>query len=94
MLKTTELFEKLVPGAFKAGNNKVVGVDGDKADETVIDSSKSKNEKSRKLIYISNIKTTRKPNFLIFNAKKAFNYLWLAFIKTPILQHFDLESHI
>ena len=41
-----------------------------------------------------NIGVTEEPNFLTPNAKKAFNHLRLAFIKTPILQHFDLESHI
>ena len=28
------------------------------------------------------------------NAKNAFNYLWLAFIKAPILRYFDLQSYI
>ena len=41
-----------------------------------------------------NIRAISKPNFLTPNAKKALNYLWLAFIKALILQHFDLESHI
>ena len=41
-----------------------------------------------------NIEAIRESNFLTPNTKKAFNYLRLAFIKTPILQHFDLESHI
>ena len=41
-----------------------------------------------------NIGATGKPNFLTPNAKKAFNQLRLAFIKAPILQHFDLENHI
>ena len=35
-----------------------------------------------------------KPNFLTPDANKAFNYLWLAFIKALILRHFDLKSHI
>ena len=34
------------------------------------------------------------PSFLIPNAWTAFNRLRLAFIKTPILQYFDLEYHI
>ena len=41
-----------------------------------------------------NIGATNKSNFLTPDAKKAFNYLWLAFIKAPILQYFDIESHI
>ena len=41
-----------------------------------------------------NIGATEELNFLTPNAKKIFNYLQLAFIKTPILRHFDLKSHI
>ena len=59
--------------AFKAGNNKFVRGDGSRADESVVDSSKSKNEKSKKLMYIPNIGTTKEPNFLNPNAKKNFN---------------------
>ena len=46
------------------------------------------------MTHVPNIKAMRKPNFLISDAKKAFNHLRLAFIKAPILRHFDLESHI
>ena len=35
----------------------------------------SKNNKSRKLTGVPNIKATKEPIFLTFNAKKAFNYL-------------------
>ena len=35
-----------------------------------------------------------RPNFLIPKARSAFNRLWLAFTKAPILQYFDLECHI
>ena len=35
-----------------------------------------------------------KPKFLTFDAKTAFNRLWLAFTEAPILQFFDLEYHI
>ena len=41
-----------------------------------------------------NIGATGKPNFLIPNAKTAFNYLRLTFIEVLTLRHFDLESHI
>ena len=34
------------------------------------------------------------PKFLIPDARTAFNRLWLAFIKAPILRHFDAECHI
>ena len=83
---------KLAPKAFKADNNDVVGNGGGKADETVV--NLSKNNKSRKLTYMPNIRATREPNFLTFNAKKTFNHLQLAFIKAPIFQYFDFESHI
>ena len=41
-----------------------------------------------------NNKAAGKSNFLISNAKKAFNHLKQVFIKTLILKHFDLENHI
>ena len=34
------------------------------------------------------------PSFLTLKAKLAFNRLWLAFIKAPILWHFDPKYHI
>ena len=92
MLKITGSSEKSAPRAFRAGNNEVVRDSGSRADETVVDLSK--NEKSRKLTCVPNIKATREPNFLTSNAKKAFNHLRLVFIKALILRHFDLESHI
>ena len=48
----------------------------------------------KKSTYISNIGAIKKPIFLIPDAKKTFNYLQLAFIKTVIFQHFDLENYI
>ena len=93
ILKTTGLSKQSDLRVFKAGNNEVVG-NGDRANKTVVDLSKSKNKKSRKLMRMPNIKVTGEPNFLTPNTKKAFNHLRLAFIKAPILQHFDLESHI
>ena len=53
----------------------------------------SKNNKSRNLTYMLNIRATEKLICLTSNTKKIFNYLRLAFIKAPILQHFDLKSH-
>ena len=47
-----------------------------KTNKTVIKSSyQSKNDKSQNLMYIPNIRTTRKSHFLTFNTKKIFNYL-------------------
>ena len=92
MLKTTGSSEESAPKAFRAGNNEVVGGGSSRADETVV--NLSKNEKSKKLTRVPNVGATREPNFLISDAKKTFNHLRLAFIKAPILQYFDLESHI
>ena len=94
MLKTTRSSKELALRAFRASNNEVIEGGGSKADETVVNLSKSKNEKSKKSIHMPNIGAIEEPNFLTSDAKKAINYLQLAFIKAPILQHFDLESHI
>ena len=94
MLKITRSSDKLALKAFKTGNNKVVKDGGDRTNETIVDSSKSKNNKFEKSTYIPNIGVTGEPIFLTLDAKKAFNYLRQAFIKAPILRHFDLKSHI
>ena len=49
MFKTIRLSKKLAPKAFRVGNNKVVGGSSRRADKTVVDLSKSKNKKFRKL---------------------------------------------
>ena len=92
MLKTTGSSEKSASKTFKAGNNEIVKSGSGRTNETVVDLSK--NKKSRKSTRIPNIGATKKPNFLTPNAKKAFNYLQLAFIKALILQHFNSKSHI
>ena len=89
-LKATGL-SYLVPKAFKADNNEVVRI-GDRANRTVVNSSK--NEKSRNSTCVPNIGAIEESNFLTPNAKKAFNHLRVAFIKAPILRHFNLGSHI
>ena len=45
----------------------------------------SKNNKSRYLNRVPNIRAMKKPTFLTFNAKKIFYYLKQAFIKASIL---------
>ena len=89
MLKTIRSFKKLALKAFKTDNNEVVKGGGGKADEMVVDSSKSKKNKSKKLTCIPNIRTMEKLIFLTPNIKKTFNYLKQAFIKTLIFKHFD-----
>ena len=83
MLKTTGSSEKLVLKAFEIDKNEIVSNGSSRANKIVI--NLSKNKKSRKLTYIPNIRAIEKSNFLISNTKKAFNYLRLLFIKTPIL---------
>ena len=82
MLKTIGSSKELALRAFEAGNNKVVGGVCGRANGTVV--NLSQNEKSRKSTYMPNIRATRKPNFPNLDAKKAFNYLRLAFIKASI----------
>ena len=94
MLKTTRSSKKLALKVLRIGNNEVVGGGNGRADKTIIDLSKSKNEKSRKSTCMPNIRAIGKPNFLTSNAKKTFNHLRLVFIKALILQDFDLESYI
>ena len=78
--------------AFRANDNKVVGSDNNRTNRTVV--NLSKNENSRKLTHVPNIGGMEESNFLTFDAKKAFNFFQLAFIKAPILQHFNLKFHI
>ena len=77
---------------LKANNNEIISNSNSRANRTVV--NLFKNKKSKKSTRLPNIKATKKSNVLIFDTKEAFNYLWLAFIKAPILQHFDLENHI
>ena len=91
LLKTTGLSDS-ASKAFRADDDEVVGNSGSKANETVV--NLSKNNKSRNSSHVPNIGATGEPNFLTSNAKKTFNHLRLAFIEAPILQHFDLKSHI
>ena len=87
MLKTTGSSKESAPKMFRADDNEVVGDGGGRANETVKNSS-------RNLTRVLNIGAIGEPNFLTLNAKKAFNHLRLAFIKAPILRHFDPKSHI
>ena len=85
MLKTTGSSEKLAPKTFRTDDDEVVGGGG--GSETI-------RNLSRKSTRMPNIGATGEPNFLTPDAKKAFNHLRLAFIKAPILRHFDPKSHI
>ena len=76
---------------FRADDNGVVKVSG-RANGTVV--NLSKNKISKNLTHMPNIAAMEELNFFTPNAKKAFNYLRLAFIKAPIFYHFDLKNHI
>ena len=78
--------------AFKADDNEVIGDSGSKTNGIIV--NLAKNKKFRNLIYILNLRAIGEPNFLIFNSKKGFNYLQLAFIKATIFRHFNLKSYI
>ena len=54
--------------------------------------SEKMSSKSRNLFNFNTKKNSL--NLLISKAKVIFNRLWLAFTKTPILWHFNLECHI
>ena len=85
MLNSTRLFEKLFLKIFRASNNEVVKNGNNKANKIVINSyNKLKNNESKNLIRISNIRVIKKPIFLIFSIKKTFNRLKQAFIKALI----------
>ena len=83
MLKTMRLYKKLASRAFRASNNEVVEFGDDRTNEMVV--TLSKNKKCKKLTHVAIIRAIERFNFLTPNAKKAFYYLWLAFIKALIL---------
>ena len=71
----------LTTKVFKFNNNNIVKVRG-KANETIVNSFK--NNKSRNLMHIPNIRVIGERIFLIASTKNIFNHLRLAFIKAPI----------
>ena len=91
-MKITRSSDKLILKAFSADDNKVVDDGSNKTNRTIV--NLSKNKKSRNLTRVPNIEAIEEYKFLTPNAKKAFNYLWLAFIKAPILWLFDLKNCI
>ena len=71
-------------------NDEVVGSGGDRN----LSKSKSKKSKNANSGVQRRLGATGEPTFLTPDAKKAFTQLRQAFIKAPILRHFDLECHI
>lgn len=68
---------------FRADNKKNVCDGCNKTNETIM--NLFRNNKSRKLTYILNIRIMKKLKFLTPNAKKVFIHFCLTFIETPIL---------
>ena len=80
---------------FKTSYNEIVKSNKGRANKIIVNFSNNlKNNKFKNLIYMLNIKAIKKSIFLTFNAKKFFNYLRQTFIKTLILQLFDLKWYI
>ena len=75
----------MAPKAFRVNNNEVVAIGNGKANKTVMNSFKYKNNKFEKLTYIPNIDVKEKLIFSTSNTKKAFNRLLQIFIKALIL---------
>lgn len=65
-----------------------------KANEVIKNLSKSKKWKNEKFENLTYIKTIKEFIFLTFGVKNSFNLLRQIFIKTIIVQNFDLESYI
>ena len=82
-MKTTRLFDELAPKVLRVDGNKIFCDSDNRANRMVV--NLSKNEKSKKLTYVPNIRAIGKLNFLTFDTKKAFNQLRLVFIKALIL---------
>ena len=70
-------------------------VDGDEVDDEINDEGGTKVQKLSKSKSLSKSKkTVRSSEFLTPGAKQAFTELRQAFLKAPILHHFDPERHI
>ena len=83
-----------VDGDSKAGCGKS-GFDGSRIDDGEVDGSEvGDDEIGKKAQKSSKFKNLSKSDFFILGARLAFTELRQAFVKTPILHHFDLERHI
>lgn len=78
-MKITESSEVLSSKKFKTDDNEVVGDVSDHSvneiNKNLFQSKKLQNKNSKNLTNAQDIQARRKPFFLIFSAKKAFNYL-------------------
>ena len=79
-----------VDGGNRAGRDRV-GLDESEIDNIEVDSGEVEVEEKG---WISSKSKKTKSDFLTSGARKAFTELRQAFIKAPILHHFDLKCHI
>ena len=104
-LGSIESIIQLIKGGVKVGDdneairNSRYKFDGNKIGGTEVDGEDNKvGKKSQKMSKSKNLskfkKTERSSDFLTPRAKLAFNKLRQAFVKAPILHHFDLERYI
>lgn len=79
---------------IKINNNKVIKDNINRIIKNLFKFKKSKNNKFKNLLYISNIRTVEKFIFLISNFKKFLNFLKQIFIKALYLQNFDQKYYM
>ena len=77
------------------GSESRAGSNGSELDRSKVDGGKvGDDEIEKKVQNLSKSKKTVQSDFLTPKAKLAFAKLRQAFVKAPILHHFDLERHI
>ena len=93
MLKTSGSTESLTrpgKGEVRVGGDSRAGCDGSELDDNEV----GDDEVGKKVQSLSKSKKTVRSDFLTPGAKLAFAELRQAFVKAPILHHFDPERHI
>ena len=87
-------------GEVEVGGDSRAERDGSELDESELDGNKvdggefGDDEVGKKVQNLSKSKTMVRSDFFTLQAKLAFAKLSQAFVKAPILHHFDLERHI
>ena len=98
MLKTSGSTQSLTrpgKGEVAVGNDSRAGRDGSELDGSKVDGGEvGDDEVGKKVQNSSKSKKSVRSDFLTPGAKLAFAELRQAFVKAPILHHFDPERHI
>ena len=101
ILENVEFLTRLGKGGVGIGGDSKAGLDGCEDDKSEVDDSKVGDDKVgkkvQKLLKSKNLSKSKKTvgsDFFTPKAKPAFTKLRQAFVKAPILYHFDLERHI